>query len=123
MLRRRIVPEKNAKYYVAWVRKFLGQAADPRLSPEHRLEAFVEGLRQEGGREEWQVEQAERAVKTFFHAFRDGAGLEARPAARVERDAAGRVSVAEVLAALRQGNYINMSRGKLISINRLPTDY
>lgn len=31
--------------------------------------------------------------------------------------------VAEVLAALRQGNYINMSRGKLISINRLPTDY
>ncbi len=31
--------------------------------------------------------------------------------------------VAEVLAALRQGNYINMSRGKLVSINRLPTDY
>ncbi len=31
--------------------------------------------------------------------------------------------VAEVLAALRQGNYINMSRGKLISINRLPAEY
>ncbi|CZW20856.1 TPA: transcriptional regulator [Enterobacter cloacae] len=31
--------------------------------------------------------------------------------------------VAEVLAALRQGNYINMSRGKLVSINRLPTEY
>ena len=31
--------------------------------------------------------------------------------------------VAEVLAALRQGNYINMSRGKLVSINRLPADY
>ena len=31
--------------------------------------------------------------------------------------------VAEVLAALRQGNYINMSRGKLVSINRLPMDY
>lgn len=31
--------------------------------------------------------------------------------------------VAEILAALRQGNYINMSRGKLVSINRLPTEY
>ncbi|RWS54004.1 transcriptional regulator [Enterobacter cloacae] len=31
--------------------------------------------------------------------------------------------VAEVLAALRQGNYISMSRGKLVSINRLPTEY
>jgi hypothetical protein len=31
--------------------------------------------------------------------------------------------VAEILAALRQGNYIMMSRGKLVSINRLPTEY
>lgn len=31
--------------------------------------------------------------------------------------------VAEVLAALRQGNYIVMSRGKLVSINRLPAEY
>ena len=102
LLRRRIVPEKNAKFYVAWVRKFLGQAADPKLSPEGRIEDFVEGLRREGGREDWQVEQAERAVKTFFHAFQNGAGLEERPAARVERDAAGRVGVAETLAATRE---------------------
>ena len=101
LLRRRIVPEKNAKFYVAWVRKFLGQTADPKLSMEERIEDFVEGLRQEGGREEWQVEQAERAVKTFFHVFQNGAGLTERPAARVERDAAGRVGVAETLAATR----------------------
>ena len=102
LLRRRIVPEKNAKFYVAWVRKFLGQTADPKLSMEERIEDFVEGLRQEGGREEWQVEQAERAVKTFFHVFQNGAGLTERPAARVERDAAGRVGVAETLAATRE---------------------
>ena len=102
LLRRRIVPEKNAKFYVAWVRKFLGLAADPKLSLEERIEDFVEGLRRDGSREEWQVEQAERAVKTFFHAFRDGAGLEARPAARVERDAAGQVGVPETLAATRE---------------------
>ncbi|WP_333851134.1 helix-turn-helix domain-containing protein [Leclercia sp.] len=31
--------------------------------------------------------------------------------------------VAEVLAALRQGNYITMERGKLVSVNRLPAEY
>ena len=102
LLRRRIVPEKNAKFYVGWVRKFLGQEADPKLSMGERIDAFVEGLRQEGGREEWQIEQAERAVKTYFHSFQDGAGLEERPGARVERDEAGRVDVPAVLAATRE---------------------
>ena len=101
LLRRRIVPEKNAKFYVAWVRKFLGQAADPKLSPEERIEDFVEGLRREGGREDWQVEQAERAVKMYFHSFQNGPGTDARPLARVERDAAGRVDAREVLEAAR----------------------
>ena len=31
--------------------------------------------------------------------------------------------IAEVLAALRKGNYIRMEKGKLVSINRLPLDY
>ncbi|KNC92178.1 transcriptional regulator [Trabulsiella odontotermitis] len=31
--------------------------------------------------------------------------------------------IAEVLAALRQGEYIRMHKGKLLSINRLPLDY
>lgn len=31
--------------------------------------------------------------------------------------------IAEVLAALRQGNYIEMQKGKLVSINHLPHDY
>lgn len=31
--------------------------------------------------------------------------------------------IAEILAALRKGNYIEMSKGKLISVNRLPHHY
>lgn len=31
--------------------------------------------------------------------------------------------IAEVLSALRQGNYIRMEKGKLVSITRLPLDY
>lgn len=101
LLRRRIVPEKNAKYYVGWVRRFLGTAPDPKLTTGERIDVFVEGLRASGSWEDWQVEQAERAVKTYFHSFRDGEGLEERPAARVERDEAGRVDVQAVLAATR----------------------
>ena len=101
LLKRRIVPEKNAKFYVGWVRKFLGEAPDPRLTPAERIEAFVERLRQDGGREDWQVEQAERAVKTYFHSFQNGPETDARPLARVERDAAGRVDAREVLEAAR----------------------
>ncbi len=102
LLLRRLVPEKNAKFYVGWVRKFLGQAADPRISLEERMAAFVEGLRQAGGREDWQVEQAERAVKMYFHAFQDGRGLDSRPVDRVARDAAGRVDRVELLTAARE---------------------
>ena len=40
-----------------------------------------------------------------------------------QRTRISRSVVAEVLAALRQGNYINMDRGKLLSINRLPAEY
>ena len=86
LLKRRIVPEKNAKYYVAWVRKFLGEAPDPRLTPAERIEAFVERLRQDGGREDWQIEQAERAMKMYFHPFQGGAGMEVHPALRSSAD-------------------------------------
>ena len=101
LLRRRIVPEIHAPHYVKWVRKFLEHATDPKLTLEERIEEYKEGLRKEGRWEDWQVEQAERAVKVYFHSFRDGKGLEARPVSRVDRDGAGRVDVQEVLAASR----------------------
>jgi translation elongation factor P/translation initiation factor 5A len=31
--------------------------------------------------------------------------------------------IAEVLSALRKGNYIEMHKGKLLKINRLPYEY
>lgn len=40
-----------------------------------------------------------------------------------QRTHISRSVVAEVLAALRAGNYIEMSKGKLISVNRLPLEY
>lgn len=40
-----------------------------------------------------------------------------------QRTHISRSVIAEVLAALRAGNYIEMSKGKLISVNRLPLEY
>lgn len=40
-----------------------------------------------------------------------------------QRTRISRSVVAEVLAALRKGNYIKMNKGKLVSINRLPFEY
>lgn len=40
-----------------------------------------------------------------------------------QRTRISRSVVAEVLAALRKGGYIEMSKGKLVRINRLPSDY
>lgn len=40
-----------------------------------------------------------------------------------QRTRISRSVVAEVLAALRKGGYIEMNKGKLMGINRLPSDY
>ena len=40
-----------------------------------------------------------------------------------QRTHISRSVIAEVLAALRAGNYIEMSKGKLLSVNRLPLEY
>lgn len=40
-----------------------------------------------------------------------------------QRTNISRSVIAEVLSALRQGNYIQMEKGKLVSVTRLPCDY
>ncbi|MCU7004725.1 helix-turn-helix domain-containing protein, partial [Escherichia coli] len=40
-----------------------------------------------------------------------------------QRTRISRSVVAEVLAALRKGGYIEMNKGKLVAINRLPSEY
>ena len=41
----------------------------------------------------------------------------------IEQNQLWRSVVAEVLAALRKGGYIEMNKGKLVAINRLPSEY
>lgn len=101
LLRRQIVPERNAKYYVGWVRRFLEEVPDPKLALGERIDGYIEGLKASGRLEEWQVEQAERAIRVYFHSFRNGAGLEVRPLSSVATDPDGRVEAGPVLEAAR----------------------
>jgi integron integrase len=101
LLTKHLVPERNAKFYVGWVRKFLRTVPNPSLSLDDRIMAFVAGLRAEGNCEDWQVEQAEKAVRIYFHTFQNNADNTARPASHVAAAADGSVDKGEVLDSTR----------------------
>lgn len=101
LLRKRIVPERNAKFYVKWVRQFLDQPPDRAGSLDERIAAFVEGLRSEAWCQDWQVDQAEKAVRIFFYTFQGGAGASEKPVARVAVMEDGQINRAEALACVR----------------------
>jgi len=101
LLARKIAPSHVAPFYVRWVRQMLATPGRPDLSFDERLMQFVDGVRA-SGRPDWQVEQAERAVRVYFHTFQNGkASMAPRAPARVVGPD-GSVAQAEVCAALRE---------------------
>jgi len=101
LLRKRIVPERNATFYVKWIREFLEQPADPAQSLDERIEAFLEGLRTRSRCADWQVEQAEKAVRIYFYTFQGGSAATEKPVARVAVSEDGQISRSEALACVR----------------------
>jgi integron integrase len=68
LLRSRLVQEKVAPYCVRWVRQFLNSpGGDGSLS--ERVRAYCEWLSTRSGREDWQVRQAEHALRLYFVHF------------------------------------------------------
>ncbi len=66
MLRRKLVPERNAKFYVYWVRMFFSrEPSNPGSNLSERIAIFIEEL-QTQRKEEWQVHQAEHAVRIYL---------------------------------------------------------
>ncbi len=56
---------------------------------------------QSQGVADWQLEQAEHAIRTYFHTYLDGAQREITPARAVSAGTDGAVVSADVLAAMR----------------------
>jgi integron integrase len=100
LLKRRIVPEKHAPYYVSWVRRFLTQVPDrPGLALPDRVGVFVDNLRDRV--EPWQLTQAERAVRLYFTNYLNEGGT-ASAAPTFAPDAAGFIRKADACDGVRQ---------------------
>ena len=97
VLKEQLVAERAAPYVVRWVRRFLcREASNEPLSDQVRR--FCEDLEQSGSLEDWQVRQAEQAVRIYFVNFLRQTDWERRPASAIV-DEQGRT---DPLAALKQ---------------------
>ena len=97
LLRQRLVHEKRAKFYVHWVRKFLGEAPeDPRISVDERIQSFLDAMRSSGRYEDWQAEQAQQALRLYFHNFKNEKDWTASQAPKVAPTRDGVVAKADV---------------------------
>ena len=68
LLKAQLVKEKAAPYCVRFVRRFLTRpASDESLAAQVRR--FCEELEQNGGSQDWQVRQAEQALRIYFVNF------------------------------------------------------
>jgi len=97
VLKEQLVAERAAPYVVRWVRRFLcREASNEPLSDQVRR--FCEDLERTGRLEDWQVRQAEQAVRIYFVNFLRQTDWERRPASAIV-DEQGRT---DPLAALEQ---------------------
>ena len=68
LLKAQLVRPSAAPYFVRWVRRFLSRpASDEPLADQIR--GFCEELERNGGLEDWQVRQAEQALRMYFVNF------------------------------------------------------
>jgi len=101
LLDRQFVSEKTAPYFVKWIRRFLTWAVrDSGSTLQERCQAFIASLK---GDEypDWQVQQAERALRLYLHNFKGEKNWRVRDVGLVVAGKDGRVARADVLKALR----------------------
>ncbi len=74
LLKQQLVPEPKARFYVHWVRKFLGQGiSEPVVSLDDRIAGFLKSMEVDGLYKDWQVAQAEQALRLYFVNFKTNA--------------------------------------------------
>ena len=100
LLKARLVRERAAPHCVRWVRRFLTRpASDESLSDQVRR--FCEDLERHGGRQDWQVRQAEQALRIYFVNFLQRTDWHRRPASTVVAEH-GRTNPLAALEELRR---------------------
>ncbi|MDF7827073.1 phage integrase N-terminal SAM-like domain-containing protein, partial [Pontiellaceae bacterium B12227] len=88
MSERDLVPERHRSFYARWVWRFLQSELNAStLSEQDQVTGFLDQLTREPSVEEWQVNQAERAVKLYLNVFLPE-DKRARPEERGQAEAA-----------------------------------
>ena len=99
LLKAQLVRPAAAPYFVRWVRRFLARpASDEPLADQVR--GFCEELERNGGSEDWQVRQADQALRIYFVNFLKRTDWHPRPASTAV-DEQGRTSPLTALEQLR----------------------
>jgi len=73
LLSRSLVPAKNAPFYAHWVSKFLAFSNENQdLGGDLGVEKFLNQLKSQMKIADWQVKQADEALRLYIHHFLDG---------------------------------------------------
>ena len=99
VLKTQLVKEKAAPYCVRWVRRFVTRpASDESLTDQVRT--FCEELERDGVYQDWQVHQAEQALRMYFVNFLQRTDWHRQPGSTVV-DEQGRTGPLAALDQLR----------------------
>ena len=99
LLKAQLVRPAAAPYFVRWVRRFLSRpASDEPVADQVR--EFCQELERNGGSEDWQMRQADQALRIYFVNFLKRTDWHRRPASTVV-DEQGRTSPLAALEQLR----------------------
>ncbi|MCK9304428.1 MAG: integron integrase [Bacteroidales bacterium] len=103
LTKRSMCKDGHAKYYVYWVRNFFHEAQNwPPDAWELLLQRYVNALNDNPKIEDWQVDQADKAVRLYFHNFRSGDKSVPKSAAQLIFDENGCVVTNDLLSIIRQ---------------------
>ena len=102
LLKQQLVKEEHARYHVLWVRKFLAQRITmPVSSMTDRVALFVESLQASGNYQDWQLAQAERALRLYFVNFSKDTSPTPAPSTSIQAGSDGSFLKAAVFDAMR----------------------
>ena len=73
LISRSLAPEKNVPFYTHWVSKFLAFSnRNQDLGPDLRAQKFLNQLKSQKNIFDWQIRQADDALRLYFHHFLKG---------------------------------------------------
>ena len=103
LLAHQLAPEKHARYYVGWVRKFMtGGPHNPQFTLTERIDQFLADMQHTGRFEAWQVNQAEKAIRLYFNNFQGHSEWHKTETLRIAPTSDGTTNRLEAIRACRQ---------------------